>query len=511
MQKLIECIPNFSEGRSQEVVEAIAGAISSVKGITLLDFSLDADHNRSVVTFIGSPNSVEQAAFLAMQKAKELINMEEHSGEHPRIGSTDVVPFVPIAGVTMKDCVDLANRVAKRVGDELNIPIYLYEKAATKKERENLATVRKGQYEGLKVDILNDPDREPDYGPKELGSAGATAIGARDPLVAYNVYLDTDDVKVAEKIGKAVRHSSGGLRYVKGLGMLVDGKAQVSMNLTNYKKTPVHRVVEMIRREAAQYGAQITHSELIGLIPEKALIDAAVWYLQLNDFSSEQILEEKIKATESVEDSNSDFLENLAAGTATPGGGSAAAFNGAMAAALVAMVAKLTVKNKKYESVKAEMEKVAVEADKLRGELTLAVKKDSDAFEEVMAAYKLPKVTDEDKQIRKEKIQVAFLNASHVPLEVVKLCVKVMSLVVTVAEKGNSNAITDAASGFANAVSGVTGAAMNVRINLGSLKDEGQVNSIKEELHSYESEVKELRKKIIKAVEENGKIPFSKI
>jgi formiminotetrahydrofolate cyclodeaminase len=259
------------------------------------------------------------------------------------------------------------------------------------------------------------------------------------------------------------------------------------MNLTNYKKTPVHRVVEMIRREAAQYGAQITHSELIGLIPEKALIDA------------------------SVEDSNSDFLENLAAGTATPGGGSAAAFNGAMAAALVAMVAKLTVKNKKYETVKAEMEKIAEEADKLRGELTLAVKKDSDAFEEVMAAYKLPKVTDEDKQIRKEKIQDAFLNASHVPLEVVKLCVQVMVQAVAVAEKGNSNAITDVGTAFANAVSGVTGAAMNVRINLGSLKDEGQVNSIKEELHNYESEVKELRKKIMKAVEENGKTPFSKI
>lgn len=513
MQKLIECIPNFSEGRRPEVVEKIVSKISSVKGITLLDYSMDADHNRSVVTFIGSPEAVEQAIFLGIKKAQELINMDKQSGEHPRIGSTDVVPFVPISGVSMKDCVELAVRVGKRVGEELNIPIYLYEKAASKKSRQNLAIVRKGQYEGLKVDILSDPERAPDFGPKEMGSAGATAIGARDPLIAYNVYLDTDDVKIAEKIGRAVRQSSGGLRYVKGLGMLVDGKAQVSMNLTNYKKTPVFRVVEMIRREAARYGAQITHSELIGLIPQKALTDAAVWHLQLNDFNIDQILEEKIKSSQSEneEEAPDEFLENLAAGTPTPGGGSAAAYSGAMAAALVAMVAKVTMKKKKYESVREEMTVIAEKADQLRVELKSAVKEDTEAFDDVMAAYRLPKSNDEEMEIRKAKTQDAFLHAAFVPLEVVSKCVQVMELSVITAEKGNSNAITDTGTAFALLISAVTGAAMNVRINLGSLKDEGQINSIKEELHTYETQIKSLQESINIAVKENGQIPYSKI
>ena len=308
---LVECVPNFSEGRRTEVVEQIVAAIGAVDGVVLLDYSSDADHNRSVVTFVGPLAAVEAAAFEGIKKAAELINLDEHSGEHPRIGATDVVPFIPISGVTMADCAAAAQRVGKRVGEQLNIPVYLYEKAAASPERVSLGKLRTGEYEGLKVEIKTNPARKPDFGPNELGTAGATVIGARSFLIAYNVYLDSEDVTIAEKIGKAVRHISGGFRYVKGLGMLVNGKAQVSMNLTNFKRTPVYRVVEAIRREAARYGANITHSELIGLIPQQALIDAAAWYLQLDDFNQEQVLEQQIQLKMSQQETVSDtrFLD----------------------------------------------------------------------------------------------------------------------------------------------------------------------------------------------------------
>ncbi len=294
MQKIVECVPNFSEGRRPEVVRQIVDAIAAVEGVSILDYSSDADHNRSVVTFTAPPETVGDAAFAGIAKAAELIDMTRQSGGHPRMGATDVCPFVPIKGVTMDDCVEIAKALGKRVGDELNIPVYLYEAAAARPERHNLAKVRKGQYEGIRDTIATDPSRAPDFGPARMGSAGATAIGARPFLIAFNVYLNTDDVEIAKKIGKAVRHSSGGLRFVKGMGLLVDGKAQVSMNLTDFTRTPVFRVVEMIRREAARYGVSIASSELIGLIPQQALIDAAAWYLQLDGFSPEQVLENRL-------------------------------------------------------------------------------------------------------------------------------------------------------------------------------------------------------------------------
>jgi glutamate formiminotransferase len=288
---LVECIPNFSEGRRLEVVDAIAQAVSATPGVLLLDRTSDEDHNRSVLTFVGDPQGIEDAAFAAIAKAAELIDMEQQRGEHPRIGATDVVPFVPISSVSMDDCVAIAKRLGKRVGEQLGIPVYLYEKAASRPERENLADLRKGQYEGLKAEIETDPQRKPDFGPSKLGSAGATVIGARVPLVAYNVFLDTDDVSIARKIAKRIRFSSGGLPYLKALGLLVEGQAQVSMNFTDYTRTGVHTVVDLIRQEAARYGAKVTRSELIGLIPQKAMIDAAAHYLQLSDFKPEQVLE----------------------------------------------------------------------------------------------------------------------------------------------------------------------------------------------------------------------------
>ncbi len=294
-ERLVECVPNFSEGRRQEVIDQIVETIAHVPGVWILDVESDKDHNRSVVTCVGEPEAALEAMFRAIARAAELINLDEHRGEHPRIGATDVVPFVPLRGVTMEEAVALARRLGKRVGEELGIPVYLYEAAATRPDRENLANIRRGEYEGLKEAIKNDPDRAPDFGPRELGPAGATVIGAREFLIAFNVYLNTDDVKVAKRIARAVRHSSGGLRYVKALGMLVGGQAQVSMNLTNFKKTPIFRVVELIRREAARYGCTITHTELVGLTPLRAMLDAAQWYLQLDEFSEDQILERRLE------------------------------------------------------------------------------------------------------------------------------------------------------------------------------------------------------------------------
>ena len=327
--QIVECIANFSEARRPEVVEAIMAAVTSVPGVTLLDRHSDLDHNRTVLTFVGPPAEVEEAAFRAIAKAAELIDLDQHTGEHPRIGATDVVPFVPITGVTMPECVEMARRLGSRVGEELGIPVYLYEEAATRPERKNLENIRRGQYEALKEEIGVKPERQPDFGPAKVGPAGATVIGARQPLIAFNVYLTTDDVSIAKKIAKAVRNSSGGLRYVKALGLLVEGRAQVSMNLTNYRGTPVARVVEMIRREAARYGVGIHHSELVGLIPQEALVEAARWYLQLDQFEPEQILEYRLAAAqqEASGSASQNFLDALAEGTPAPGGGSAAAYS----------------------------------------------------------------------------------------------------------------------------------------------------------------------------------------
>jgi glutamate formiminotransferase/formiminotetrahydrofolate cyclodeaminase len=471
-QKIVECIPNFSEGRDEKVVAQIVAAIQGVSGVTLLDQSSDADHNRSVVTFVGPPEAVEAAAFAGIAKAAELIDMDKHQGEHPRMGATDVVPFVPISGVTMKDCVAMSQRVAERVGEELDIPVYLYEESATRPERQNLANLRRGEYEAIKAEIGKEEQRQPDYGPAKLSKAGAVAIGARAPLVAYNVYLTTDDVSIAKAIGKAVRASSGGLAYVKGAGFLVDGKAQVSMNLTDFRRTPIAQVVEMIRREAQRHGVAIEKSELIGLIPQQALEDAAVWYLQLDDFESEQVLERRMQsAQKEAGDAQGapGFLDALASADPTPGGGSAAAQSGALAAALVAMVGRLTAGKKKYAEVEDAMQALVARADELRGEFTQAVAADAVAFDAVMAAFKLPKESDMDKRARKQAIEQATIAAAESPLAVSGLAVECLELAQQAAEHGNTNAISDAGTAAALAMACLQGAGLNVRINVASL------------------------------------------
>jgi glutamate formiminotransferase len=293
---MIECIPNFSEGRRPEVIDAIVAAVAEVPGATVLDTSADADHNRSVLTFAGPADAVAEAAVRAVRRAAELIDMTQHSGQHPRVGATDVLPFVPLGSTTLAECVALARAVGQRIGDELGIPVYLYEAAATRPERAALPNLRRGEYEGLREAIVSDPARAPDFGPARLGSAGATIVGARQPLIAYNIYLNSGDIEIAKRIAKAVRGSSGGLRGVRALGMLVEGRAQVSMNLVDFRTTPIHRVVEMVAREAAAYGVLITESELVGLIPEDALLDAARFYLRLHGMADDQVLERRLRS-----------------------------------------------------------------------------------------------------------------------------------------------------------------------------------------------------------------------
>jgi len=286
---LIECVPNFSEGRRIEVIDALVECIATAAEVQVLHRTSDADHNRSVITFMGTPEAVQESAFQAIALAAELINLEEHQGVHPRLGATDVVPLVPLRGVTLEQCAEFARQLGARVGAELGLPVYLYEAAATRPERQELPDVRRGEYEGLK-ETIHLPERQPDYGPAKIGTAGAVIIGARNVLIAYNVFLTTDDVSIAKVIASAIRQSSGGLMGVRALGLLVDGKAQVSMNLIDYKRSPIHRVLEMIRAEAQRYGVGILRSELIGLVPQEALEDSAKWYLQLHELQSEQIL-----------------------------------------------------------------------------------------------------------------------------------------------------------------------------------------------------------------------------
>jgi len=510
MTQLIECIPNFSEARRPEIIDQIVAAIQSVSEVKLLDRSSDLDHNRTVLTFAGSPAGVEEAAFRAIKTAAELIDLDVHTGAHPRIGATDVVPFVPLSNASMDDCIALAQRLGQRVGSQLSLPVYLYEAAATRPEWANLENIRKGQYEGLKAEIESNVERKPDFGPSKLPKAGATVIGARNPLVAFNVYLNTDDVDVAKKIAKAVRQSSGGLRYVKGLGLLVDGRAQVSMNLTNFRETPIARVVEFIRREAQRYSVGIHHSELVGLIPQEALVDAAVWYTQLDGFDKEQILESRLFSALAADSDSADsypsFIEELAAPTPTPGGGSAGAYAGAMGAALVAMVSGLTIGKKKYAEVEAEMQAIRVMAESLRKELTQAVGDDAASFEVLMATFKLPKDTDEQKSARNAAIIQATLNAAHIPLHVSEDAVKVMELALKCAKDASLNAISDSLSGFAMSRAALTAAGYNVRININLLEDKSAGDKMLKELAALEVKADKLEKEIRETMKERGGI-----
>ncbi len=496
---LVECIPNFSEARRTDVVEKIVASIQTVAGVQVLDKHSDLDHNRTVITLVGEPDAVEEAAFRAIKTASELINLDEHTGAHPRIGATDVVPFVPISGISMADCITMAQRLGQRVAEQLSIPVYLYEEAATRPERQNLEAIRRGQYEGLKADVLVNPERKPDFGPSKLGTAGATVIGARAPLIAFNIYLTTNDLSIAQKIAKAMRHSSGGFHFIKAMGVMVDERAQVSMNMTNYKQTPMARVVEAVRREAERYGVGIHHSELVGLIPQDALIDAAVWYTQLDGFKPDQLLENRlyeVAQSEAAQRSRFEFLDQLASADPTPGGGSAAAFAAASAAALVSMVGKVTLGKKKYADVEPQMQQMIQQADELRAQLQNAVADDAASFEGYLKAVRLPKDTPAQQADRSAAMEAATLHAAQVPFHSAELCLKVVKLAFQAAELGNLNAISDAYSAAVLAAGGLKSAAANVRINIHNLEHPDSANDLISKVMNMMEESNKIEEKI---------------
>ncbi|MBP6909034.1 MAG: glutamate formimidoyltransferase [Candidatus Saccharicenans sp.] len=521
--KLVECVPNFSEGRDRQKIEAIVREIESTPEVKLLDVDPGEATNRTVVTFIGSPGGVKQAAFKAIKKAAELIDMRQHRGAHPRLGATDVCPFVPVSEVSMEDCVHLANELARQVAEELHIPVYLYEEAAKKPERENLANIRQGEYEGL-AEKLKDPQWAPDYGqPVFNSSAGATVIGAREFLIAYNINLNTRDRKIAQEIASYLRESGrlkkdkngqtvydrqgqpvkipGKFKAVKAVGWYIDEYqiAQISINLTNYKITPPHVVFDEACLVAQKMGVRVTGSELVGLIPKEALLLAGSYYLEkqgkspgvpekelirlavrslgLNDIvrfdPAKKIIEYQFPSPPGLSSLKlSDFLDELSMDSPAPGGGSAAALCGSLSAALSSMVANLTAGKKGYESVAAIMKSTAVRSQKLKEELLTAVDQDSRAFNRVMEAIRLPKGTPEQVKDREEALEKANKEATLVPLSVLEKSVELAVLAGEVATHGHKSSVSDAGVAGLTARACGSGAYYNVKINLPGIKDE---------------------------------------
>ena len=488
---LVECVPNFSEGRDAAKVDAIVDAMK-VPGVYLLDRELDADHNRCVITLVGDRDAIEEAAIRGVGKAAELIDLTKHLGAHPRMGAADVVPFIPIDGVTIEDCVAMARRVGAEIAKRFAIPVYLYEAAATSLERQNLENIRRGQFEGIRDEIATNPARKPDFGEARVHpTAGATVVGARKALIAYNVFLNTPDVNVAKKVAKAVRFSSGGLRFVKGAGFLVRGLAQVSMNLTDFEQTPIHRVFEFVKREAARYGAAPVSSEIVGLIPKAALEQAAEWFLQVENFDSSLILENRLAGVMTGKTAEGGFradaggglragiepfIEQLAAPTTTPGGGSASAAAGAMAAGLATMVAGMSRGKKAHLQYDAQLSEALARLARLRQELKAAIDGDAAAYDQVRAAYRAAKESKEAVDGRK-LIAPALRGATSVPLSVAERAAEVRKIAEGLKPITNPNMSSDLATAIALANAAVAGALDNVRVNLESLEQESATDA----------------------------------
>jgi glutamate formiminotransferase len=469
----VECVPNFSEGRDKAKVDAIVDAMK-VPGVYLLDREMDADHNRCVITLVGEREAIQEAAIRGVGKAAELIDLTRHQGAHPRMGAADVVPFIPIDGVTLEDCVAMSKHVGAEIAKRFGIPVYLYEAAATSPERQNLENIRRGQFEGIRDEITTNPARKPDFGePRVHPTAGATVVGARKFLIAYNVFLNTADVEIAKKVAKAVRFSSGGLRFVKGAGFLVRGMAQVSMNLTDFEQTPIHRVFELVKREAARYGVMPVSSEIVGLIPKAALEQAAEWFLQVENFDSSLILENRLAAVMSgkmavggLRAGVEPFIEQLAAPTATPGGGSASAAAGAMAAGLAHMVASMSRGKKAYLQYETQLSEAIARLATLREELKPAIDADAESYNVVMKAYRAARETDDGGV----GVNTALRQATSVPLGVAERAAEVVQITGTLKPITNPNMASDLTSAIALAGAALTGALANVEINLGSMK-----------------------------------------
>jgi glutamate formiminotransferase/formiminotetrahydrofolate cyclodeaminase len=505
MKRLIECVPNFSEGRDAAKVDALINVMSSVPGVHVLDREMDADHNRCVITLAGDPDAVGEAAILGAGKAIELIDMNAHAGAHPRVGATDVIPFIPVDGVSIEDCVALAKRVGNEIWKRYRIPIFFYEAAATRPDRVNLENVRRGQLEGLREDLKKNHDRQPDVGePKVHPTAGVTVVGARKFLIAYNVNLNTSDISIANKIAKAIRFSSGGLRYVKSMGVELKARnlAQVSINLTDYEQTPMHRVYEMVKREAERHGAMPVGSEIVGLVPKKAIEMAADYFLQLENFSPAQVFENKLEAAlsgtplQTPQEGNlaklaHPFLDAVAEPTATPGGGSVSAFAAALAASLGQMVAGLSRKKK---SQAAHTDKLSEHLDALRKEaeaLAQAIDRDAASYDAVMAAFKLPQGDAGETQQREDAIQEATRGASEIPRGVAERAVALFERLKQLEAIAAASMKSDLQVARLMAVAGAQGALANVEINLDGLKDAGYVSAMRSKVAALRGKLAE--------------------
>src|ERR1700732_2430241 len=485
MKRLIECVPNFSEGRDIARIDAIVAAMREGPDVYFLVRESDADHNRCVITLAGEPEAVAEAALRGVGKAAELIDLTKHTGAHPRMGATDVVPFIPIEGVTIEDCAALAKKTGREIWARYQIPVYFYEAAAQRPERTNLENIRKGQFEGLREEVLRNPDRAPDVGePRLHPTAGATVVGARKFLIAYNINLNTPDIEIAKRIGKNIRFSNGGVRDVKaiGVGLRARKLSQVSINMTDFEQTPLHRVFEMVKREAERYGVSIVGSEIVGLIPKRAIELTADFYLQLENFSPAQVLENRLEASLGGAASEGPgklqalaqpFLDAVCEPTATPGGGSVAALAGALGASLGQMVAGLSRKKKSQAAYLEPLSDALAQFHAASRALAEAIDRDAASFESVMAAYKLPQATPEEQGRREAAIQHALQGAANVPMEVARKAAQIFDQLGKLESIASPSMLSDIRVGQLMAGAAVQGALENVAINLQSITDSG--------------------------------------
>jgi glutamate formiminotransferase/formiminotetrahydrofolate cyclodeaminase len=549
MTKIVECVPNFSEGRDKSIIEAIAGAIKSVEGVKLLDVDPGSDFNRTVYTFVGEPEPILEAAFQSAKIGITLIDMRKHKGEHARMGALDVMPFIPIKDVNQKDCIILSKKFAKRMSKELNIPIFLYANSATKPDRIKLPNIRKGEYEALE-EKFKDPSFKPDYGePIFVPKSGATATGAREILIAYNINLNTNNKSIASTIAGKIRTSGtikkdkdgrkiigkdgktqripGKFKFVQAGGMMYNENiAQVSMNLLNFHKVSMHDVFEAVREEAKKFNISITGSEIVGLVPKEALILAGKFYskkekkdelneeklveiaiknLGLSDLypfiTDEKIIEYIVELNEKLISLNiKEFLLELSSSSPAPGGGSVAALSGALGSALSAMVCNLTIGKDKYLDFEKDITESLEEIEEIKAKLTDLIDLDTNAFNDVIKAFKMPKNTKEEIKKRKNAIQKGYKNAAMIPLKTAKTCQKIIDIAQILAIKGNKNSITDVAVSALMANTGVKSAILNVKINLGSITDKKYVEGLSKELIEIEKKSDIKTEKIMKSI-----------
>jgi glutamate formiminotransferase/formiminotetrahydrofolate cyclodeaminase len=550
MDKIVECVPNFSEGKDKSIINAISAAVESVDGVKLLDVDPGADFNRTVYTFVGEPENLLEAAFQAAKVGIFLIDMTKHKGEHARMGALDVCPFIPIKDVTDKDCIELSKKFGKRIASELGVPVFLYAKSAAKKERVRLPDIRKGEYEALE-EKFKDSSFKPDYGkPIFVPKSGAIATGCRDILIAYNINLSTNDKSIASEIAGKIRTSGvvkkdkdgnkiigsdgkperipGKFKGVQAGGMMYNENiAQVSMNLLNFKDANMHHVFEEVKKQAKNLAVKVTGSEIVGLVPkesltiggkfyaeqqglkitdEEELVSLAIEKLGLSDLypfkAEEKVIEYMVEETGPLVSMKiNKFLSELASNSPAPGGGSVAALAGSLGAALSSMVCNLTIGKEKYAGVQDEIKQVLGKSEQIRKQLVKLIDKDTEAFNDVIKAFKMPKETDEQKKKRSLAIQKGYETAASVPLETAKTCAEILTLAKVIAKKGNQNSITDSAVSALMAKAGVNSAILNVRINLSSIKDEKFVDKINAELKRIEKDTAVKTNEIMKIVE----------